>query len=55
MSIQISMPVITAATISPNPATINMQVAISVTVPEQTVTLVDQPFYSGEIYSGEAQ
>lgn len=47
------MPVVSAATISPNPATINSSATLSVTVTEQTVILYPQYFYSGEIYAGE--
>lgn len=47
------MPVVSAATLSPNPATINASTTLNVTVSEQTVILYPQYFYAGEIYAGE--
>ena len=55
MSIQYTMPIITAAVITPNPADINSAVKISLTITEKTVTLSEELIYSGEIQSGEAQ
>ena len=55
MSIQYTMPVITAAVITPNPADINSAVKISLTITEKTVILSEELIYSGEIQSGEAQ
>lgn len=46
---------IQTASIQPNPANINQSTLLSVSVSEETKFLTPVPFYSGEIYSGEAQ
>lgn len=47
-------PVFTSAAFSPNPATINTPVLLSVAVEDQMIILQPEVFQSSEIYSGEA-
>lgn len=49
----VSIPEITAASFSVNPAVINGKTVLSVTVTEKTVILEPEKIYSGEIFSGE--
>ena len=53
MSIQLTIPEITSARITPNPANINSSVLIQVFITEKVVTLSEEKIYSGELYSGE--
>lgn len=52
--ITVTIPEITAAVITPNPASINTSALVQITVTDTTKTLYPHPFYSGEIYCGEA-
>lgn len=45
---------ITAVSLIPNPVNINSSLAIKVTVTESTVTLLAEPTYSGDCFSGDA-
>ena len=47
-------PIFTSAVFSPNPATINIPVLLSVAVEDQMIILQPEVFQSNEIYSGEA-
>jgi hypothetical protein len=49
----ISLPSVTAVVVSPNPASINQLLSISITVIEIEKILEPEIIYSGEIYSGE--
>lgn len=51
--ITIKIPTITAVTIAPNPGVINAAVRIAVIASEISKTLYPDPYYLGEIYSGE--
>ena len=53
MSYTAQIPVITAASATPNPVNTNGAVLLSVTVIEQTVTLEPYYYYSGDLNSGE--
>ncbi len=53
MPLTITVPVITAVTLSPNPVSINSALTITATVTEQTVTLEETYPYCGEINCGE--
>lgn len=53
MSIQLLIPEVTRATLTPNPVDINTTVFIQVFVSEKVVTLNEEKIYSGELYSGE--
>lgn len=52
-SITVLLPQITAASVSPNPASINAKATLTVTVTESVITLEPYYYYAGEIYAGE--
>lgn len=49
----VTIPKITGALFSPNPADMNTTTKLAVTVTEETVTLEPYYYYSAEIYAGE--
>lgn len=52
-SITITLPKITAVTITPNPVNAKASFILSVKVTEISKTLTPKPFMSGEVYAGE--
>lgn len=52
-SITVLRPVVTAATLTPNPVAFNGVVRLSVTVVDQAVVLEPTYFYAGEVFCGE--
>lgn len=52
-NITITVPKITAVSLSPNPANTKQSVAVSVTVIEETRVLTPIPLTAGEFYAGE--
>lgn len=52
-SITVQRPVVTAATLTPNPVGFNGAVRLSVTVIDQAVILEPTYFYAGEVSCGE--
>lgn len=51
--ITITLPEITAVSISPNSVITGASILITVTVTEVTKTLYPEPIYTGECYAGE--
>lgn len=49
----VTLPVITAASFSKNPCSINEKIVLTVTVIEQSILLEAETIYAGEIYAGE--
>lgn len=47
------VPLIQAASFSANPANMNTQIVLSVSVAEETITLEPYYYHSGELYAGE--
>ena len=54
MRYQIQVPRIDSASIYPSPVNFNTKFLLSVTVSEETITLEPYFYYSGDLYSGEA-
>ena len=52
-SYTVSMPKITSASFSKNPASINEKITITVVVTEQSISLEASTIYAGEFFAGE--
>jgi hypothetical protein len=50
---EFNLPVVTAITLSPNPADVTSPVEITVNATMETITLYSEEQYSGEYQSGE--